>query len=182
MTESQKRHKRSEKGRATQKRYSRGEKGRAAQKRYRRSAKGMLYFKRYRQKPENKKAAKAYRQENKVKLRKYHQSWVKKNKKQYQKVQRRAYKKWRLETRYGLTVEKFFKILKKQKQRCAMCQEKFLCSKHTHVDHDHKTGKVRGLLCAACNRGLGFLRDSITIFQQGIRYLKKHQQSNDTKI
>lgn len=143
---------------------SQREKGRAA------------YRKLYRQKPKNKRAARAYRQKHKVKHRKRQLAWIKKNKEQYLLVQHRAAKKWRLETRYGLTVEKFFKILKKQKARCAMCREKFSCSKHTHVDHDHETGKVRGLLCAACNRGMGFLRDSITIFKQGIRYLKKHQQ------
>lgn len=178
MTESQKRYSRSAKGIAARRAYSRTKKWRQYQKAWSQLPKSKASRKQWRQKPENKKSAKAYRQKHKVKHRKQQRAWKEKNKERYLLVQRRAYKKWRLETRYGLTVEKFFKMLKKQSSRCAMCREKFLSSKQTHVDHDHKTGKVRGLLCAACNRGLGFLRDSIVIFKQGIRYLKKHQQSN----
>ncbi len=40
------------------------------------------------------------------------------------------------------------------------------------VDHDHKTGKTRGLLCSNCNRGLGLLKDSIQIVKNALKYLK----------
>lgn len=47
------------------------------------------------------------------------------------------------------------------------------------VDHNHKTNKIRGLLCNRCNRGIGFMRDSIDLLQKAIEYLKTHQ---DEKI
>jgi hypothetical protein len=43
------------------------------------------------------------------------------------------------------------------------------------VDHDHRTGKVRGLLCNHCNAGLGCLRDDPAVIQSAIDYLKRHQ-------
>lgn len=40
-----------------------------------------------------------------------------------------------------------------------------------HIDHDHKTGKLRGLLCDRCNRGLGYLSDSVVLLLRAICYL-----------
>lgn len=42
------------------------------------------------------------------------------------------------------------------------------------VDHDHKTDKVRGLLCDACNRGIGFLREDLKTFKKAIKYLEEN--------
>jgi hypothetical protein len=59
---------------------------------------------------------------------------------------------------------------------CAICKSegdgkwKKLC-----VDHDHKTGKVRQLLCRRCNMILGQADDSISLFSEYIKYLQKHQ-------
>ena len=62
-----------------------------------------------------------------------------------------------------------------QKNMCAICgrkdESKVLC-----VDHDHKTGTIRGLLCNGCNVGLGNLKDDIQILQSAIAYLHKYQQ------
>lgn len=66
------------------------------------------------------------------------------------------------------------KLLSEQNGVCAICKEEVkLC-----IDHNHETGKVRGLLCQKCNAGVGMLRESLTIVLAVYDYLKKH---NDPK-
>lgn len=61
----------------------------------------------------------------------------------------------------------------KQDRKCAICSEPIQKQgKGTHIDHNHDTGKVRGLLCPRCNTGLGQFRDDISILQKAIRYLQ----------
>lgn len=59
-------------------------------------------------------------------------------------------------------------ILRAQDGLCKICAEK----PATHLDHDHKTGRVRTMLCGACNQGLGLFRDDLKILETAIRYLK----------
>lgn len=61
------------------------------------------------------------------------------------------------ERRYGLTQEAFLVMRDAQGGRCAICNRHPKSNKAYHVDHCHKTGKVRGLLCAGCNRSLAAL-------------------------
>lgn len=57
--------------------------------------------------------------------------------------------------------------------RCAICEETLPDdTKHIHVDHCHKTNITRGLLCANCNKGLGFFKDDIRVMERAISYLK----------
>ncbi len=59
-------------------------------------------------------------------------------------------------------------LLEKQKHKCAICgDDKKLC-----IDHDHGTGKVRGLLCTDCNLSLGRFKDNIDILSKAITYLR----------
>ena len=62
---------------------------------------------------------------------------------------------WHLKKKYGLTPEQVEAMRVAQKRRCAACNNE----RSLVVDHDHATGKVRGLLCSRCNRALGFLSD-----------------------
>ena len=57
--------------------------------------------------------------------------------------------------RYGLVEEQYQKLVADQNGKCAMCFK--LLGKRPHTDHDHVTDKVRGILCAGCNHGLGYI-------------------------
>ena len=64
-------------------------------------------------------------------------------------------------------------LLLKQNGKCALCDKVFPAKKWAFaVDHDHNTGRVRGILCTNCNRGIGFLKDSPTLLQKAINYLQ----------
>jgi len=73
--------------------------------------------------------------------------------------------------RYGLLKEDFELLLKLQKGVCAICKKSPRANKRLAVDHDHKTGAVRGLLCDKCNHALGELDDSPSLFRSALRYL-----------
>jgi hypothetical protein len=81
-----------------------------------------------------------------------------------------------LKKKYGITPEKYDKMLSEQDYKCYIC--------HTHedkldrslaVDHCHKTGKVRGLLCGNCNRFLGQIDDNIDTAERLLNYLIKYK-------
>ena len=72
--------------------------------------------------------------------------------------------------RYGLTVDAFNLMLSNQDNACAICY--LVPDKRLHVDHCHKTSKVRGLLCASCNMAIGLLKDDVNRLQAAINYLK----------
>lgn len=69
---------------------------------------------------------------------------------------------------YGLEPEEFFKRMKSQEGKCAICKEQTTLV----VDHDHTTGEVRGLLCRKCNVGLGAFQDIPNILRAAIGYLE----------
>jgi len=61
------------------------------------------------------------------------------------------HRKRQLKDKFGLTLEQYDDILKLQGNSCALCGNLCQTGKSLAVDHDHNTGKVRGLLCAECN-------------------------------
>jgi hypothetical protein len=80
----------------------------------------------------------------------------------------------RVEAIYGITGEQYAALLSYQGGRCAICQRATGASKRLAVDHDHATGKVRGLLCGRCNRDvLGHLRDDPAALRRAADYLEK---------
>ncbi|BBC43619.1 endonuclease VII [Mycobacterium phage AN9] len=75
---------------------------------------------------------------------------------------------------YAITEEEYWRIYEFQGGRCYICQRANGKKKRLSVDHDHKTGIVRGLLCTMCNKYiLGWARDCIEMLQRAIDYLKK---------
>lgn len=109
-------------------------------------------------------------------------SWCKSCKKTWRSEHRKKYpEKARiqdftndLKKNYGLTIDQYKQIHASQNGKCGCCgvDEKNF-KRNLHVDHDHNTGKIRGLLCTQCNPGLGYFEDSIEKLEKAIAYLKK---------
>lgn len=94
----------------------------------------------------------------------------------YRKEWRKRHKeRLRLEhvSRYGISSEEYTRLLNKQDNKCAICGLSFGINYTPHVDHNHETQRVRGLLCRKCNSGLGQFEDSTINLQQAIVYLKE---------
>jgi len=86
-----------------------------------------------------------------------------------EKTREKAWKR-----RYGITRADYNRMLQDQHGSCAICKTTEIGRGHSHfhVDHNHATGKVRGLLCDLCNRGLGYFKDSSKLMKAGAIYLE----------
>ena len=77
---------------------------------------------------------------------------------------------------YGIGYQEYLNMLAAQQNACAICGTTNTGAyKAFHVDHCHKTGKVRGLLCSNCNTGIGNLKDDISMLERAIEYLKSSE-------
>lgn len=77
-----------------------------------------------------------------------------------------------LRRKAGTTLKEFERKIKKQKGLCAICRHR----PATHADHNHVSGKSRGVLCRQCNVGLGLFLDNIKILRKSIKYLEKYNE------
>ena len=85
-----------------------------------------------------------------------------------------------LRRNYGVTLEWYRNQLSKQNNVCAICKQPETAVIRNKViampvDHDHLTGKARGLLCTKCNRGLGLFADKVENLKSAVLYLESHQ-------
>lgn len=117
-------------------------------------------------------------------------NWDKNNAEKRRATVRERYKKNpsisannQLKQNYGITLEDYNELLKKQGYSCAICgrleNENHPFTKKPQrfsVDHDHITGKVRGLLCNRCNLTIGKFDDDVSLFQSAILYLEKSRE------
>ncbi len=107
--------------------------------------------------------------------------WCKECKKDYDKI-RHIMKK------FNISLTQYNKMVKEQNGRCLICGREFKDIyrnlKHNHIyytpriDHDHKTGKVRGVLCHHCNIALGSFNENPLILVRAIKYLKENKMLN----
>lgn len=109
--------------------------------------------------------------------RKYHREWRKRKVEKDPNFNKRN----DLKSMYGVTLEWYRQKLEEQQNRCAICgREEVMVIKGSRVllavDHDHATGKVRGLLCTRCNRGMGLLADNKEILMKAISYLASYDE------
>lgn len=71
----------------------------------------------------------------------------------------------------GLTIDQFHALYENQDFSCKICSRVLIGFKSIHVDHDHKTNRVRGLLCANCNTGIGLFKDSVDLLVRASEYI-----------
>lgn len=83
-----------------------------------------------------------------------------------------AYYPWKakLKKLYGITIEQYEALFDLQNGRCFICRKPQLV-RHLAVDHNHETGRIRGLLCTWCNSGLGNFKDSAERLRRAAAYL-----------
>lgn len=111
--------------------------------------------------------------------------WAKEHREYLNEYRRRKYKEnplqsknWELKTKYGITLKEWKEMFEKQGKACAICGVPVPNTKNVwHTDHDHKTEKVRGILCGKCNAIIGFSGESISTLQATINYLILHKES-----
>ena len=79
-----------------------------------------------------------------------------------------------LASRYNLSPAQFASMFELQGERCALCNVEFFLDKRDKpvVDHDHVSGKVRGLLCSTCDKGLGMLGDTADTIKRALAYVQ----------
>ena len=126
-----------------------------------------------------KKYQEVWRSKNKKKIKSDQSEWYKKNKEK-KKLYYQAHKvriarnkrSHKLRSIYGITLEKYDNMFKKQNGKCAICSKKQ--DIHLGVDHNHFTKQVRGLLCRECNLGLGHFMDSIKLLASARKYMEKY--------
>jgi hypothetical protein len=75
---------------------------------------------------------------------------------------------------YGITLDDYNRMYELQSGVCMICKKKETNGKRLAIDHDHDTGKVRGLLCNHCNIGLGKFFDNPQLLQSAINYINDH--------
>lgn len=110
-----------------------------------------------------KKAKKKYRETYRGKY-----SMYKYNSKPSTKLRQKNY---RFIKRYRISLEQYEKMYNERLGSCDICHNFFPT---LHVDHNHLTGAVRGLLCGSCNRALGLLKDNFNYLSNAIEYLKNN--------
>ena len=107
--------------------------------------------------------------------------YVKKQQETYDPIKKRDENLKRV---YGIGIEEYNILLKEQNNCCAICGSTDPKGRKSgrgggvdvfYVDHDHKTGKVRGLLCNICNRTMGYVGENLGILEEMILYLNKHK-------
>ncbi len=121
-----------------------------------------------------------YHGKNRNEINRRNKEWRRSNLKRCRRLQREyrktkhgqeVYRQWHLKHKYGITLEQHEQIYLDQNGCCALCDEPVAYDKAV-TDHDHKTGKVRGLLCQRCNLGLGAFGDTYGGIMRAVKYLR----------
>ena len=111
-------------------------------------------------------------EKGKVTIKRHQKSEIAKN---YQKTKKGKItsRKAHLKITYGLTLAEYDKMFEEQNGTCAICNGINIDGRRLFIEHNHKTGKIRGLLCYRCNTTLGIL-ENIEFCKKANKYLKEH--------
>lgn len=120
----------------------------------------------------NREIARKFAIENPEKIGKYMVRWLEKH-----PETRKIFTRNSRIRKYGIQPEIYYKLLNEQENRCIICKKEEN-KRNLSIDHSHKTGKVRGLLCSNCNRGIGFLKDDVEILKNAILYLTDNKENS----
>ena len=104
-----------------------------------------------------------------------HKAHIKVFNKRYRLEHKEAIRLQRMEKRYGLSKSDYEKLLLKQGGACAICRGTKWEGSGPHIDHDHASGNVRGILCTRCNTALGQIHDSLATARGLVEYLEQSQ-------
>jgi len=109
-------------------------------------------------------------------------AWQERNPERYAEIQRRyvdsgrkalSVRRAHLKRKYGITLDDYRAMLEAQAGGCAICHAPEPEGQSLHVDHDHDTGAVRGLLCFTCNAGIGMFAHDIDLLSAAVAYLHR---------
>lgn len=110
-----------------------------------------------------------------IKYKESYQKYYDKNKNEIKEYRRN----WHFQKKYGMSLAEYDNKRIEQEHRCYICGTHEIETHRGHlcVDHDHKTGQVRKLLCSKCNQGLGLFNDSPELVKKAAKYLEEHGKS-----
>jgi hypothetical protein len=100
--------------------------------------------------------------------------WVAKQDKAYLK----SYKRMKQIESYGLSLQQYEDMKANQNGVCAICNKIPANNKSLQIDHNHRTGKVRGLLCFRCNFGMSYFSEDVERFKRVVVYLEENDGKN----
>ena len=123
--------------------------------------------KRNKENPKYQENQRKWREANIISRKEYDKRW-------YQENKEKSYE-YTLKKKYGITYAEYEKMLTEQKGLCAICgKTEPTENRRLAVDHCHRTGKVRSLLCGKCNKAIGLLDDDPELMKKAIEYMRKH--------
>ena len=135
------------------------------------------YHREYQQRPKRKEYKKAWDRRNRERLAEMQRARYKADPEKY----RAYFRNWRVKKVYGITPAQYEQTLSDQGGVCAVCGRvpngSSRMEKTLLIDHDHETGKIRGLLCNNCNSGMGIMGDTEEHLLAALAYLRKHKEA-----
>ena len=109
-----------------------------------------------------------YREKNRTSVRDSQRAYYHKN---IDRVRKINYKR-HLKNKYGITEQELIDLMEKSNYGCFICGKKHDDKQKLNIDHCHKTGKIRGLLCWDCNIGISKFKDNSTLMERAASYVR----------